>query len=328
MQLSNLRRIATVVVTAAALTATCFTAAPSSAAAATYPPYPSKLIVKSEMRFKANLVQRNLKRSPQLVFFGGSRSQRFDPIFARQRLRLRSVNISQSNARPESAWGYLNWFYRRWPDANVRWVWGMQVGMLRDRDLDPALLQARRFYRYFPDDLLASQRQRLPDSVAEMPRAYGYMRNRYSSLGMLLWSTYDRRRAKGYTLNQSLDAYIAKMLRQPREAVGPDTRARVFFEQTIQLLNEHGTTPVLVLMPIHPRVLRVMKAHGMGGSREALRQYLAELGETLDIKVLDFTRIQSFNGKSGWFYDGVHITRRNSNRVITAIRAQAGEYLK
>ncbi|MBE0528303.1 MAG: hypothetical protein IH629_03750, partial [Thermoleophilia bacterium] len=74
------------------------------------------------MRFRANLVQRTYEKSPQLVFFGGSRSQRFDPTFARQRLRLRSVNISQSNARPDSAWSYLNWFHCRWPDANVRWV--------------------------------------------------------------------------------------------------------------------------------------------------------------------------------------------------------------
>ena len=262
------------------------------------------------MRFRANLVQRNYEKPPQLVFFGGSRSQRFDPTFARQRLRLRSVNISQSNARPESAWSYLNWFSCRWPDANVRWAWGMQDGMLRDRDLDPDLLQDRRFSRYFPDDLLASQRKRLPDSVAEMPRAHGYTRDRCSSEGMLLWNTYDSRRAKGYTLSRSLDAYIAKMLRQPRAATGPDTRAGVYFEQTIQLLDDHGTTPVLVLMPIHPRVLRVMKAHDMCGSREALRRYFAELGE------------------SGWLYDGVPITRRNSNLLIAALRARAGECLK
>lgn len=323
----DLRYRATVVVAVAALAAAALALMASRAVAATYPPYPSKLVVKSELRFKANLIRDNLRGAPQLVFFGGSRSQRFDPAFARKRTGLSAVNIAHSCARPEAAWGYLNWFYKRWPDAQIRWVWGMQSGMLRDLDLDPALLQASRFYQYFPDDLLAQQRALLPGSVAEMPRHYGFLRNRYSSRGLLLWNVYDKRVAAGYTLRQALDAYIARMLRG-RTAWAPDTRARAYFEKTIALLNEHGTTPVIVLMPIHPRVLRVMKAHDMGGERQRLREYLAALGETASIKVLDFTSIRRFNGEARWFYDGVHITRRNANRVITAVRAQAGEYLK
>ena len=284
----------------------------TTAAVATYPPYPAGLIVKSELRLKADLIVRNLESSPQLVFFGGSRSQRFDPVFAQQRTGLRAVNISLSCARPEAAWGCLNWFYKRWPNAKVRWVWGMQSGMLRDRDLDPALLQDRRFYPYFPDDLLARQRAHLPDSPAEMPDSYGFLRNRYSPRGLLLWNRYDQRRAAGYTLDQALDAYIARMLHTGRTETEPATRARAYFEDTVRLLNEHGTTPVIVLMPIHPRVLRVMKAHDMGGERQRLRDYLAGLSGTLNISVLDFTTIRSFNGRANWFYDGVHITRRNA----------------
>lgn len=89
-----------------------------------------------------------------------------------------------------------------------------------------------------------------------------------------------------------------------------------------------GTTPVIVLMPIHPRVLRVMTEHDMGGERRRLRDYLAALSETHSIKVLDFTAIKSFHGRADRFYDGVHITRRNTNRVIVAIRGQAGEFLR
>lgn len=315
-----------VAVAALVLVAAVCTAAPASAA--DYPPYPAKLTLKSELRFKANLIRDHLTRSPQLVFFGGSRSQRFDPAFARRRTGLRSVNIATSCARPEAAWGMLNWFYHRWPGAKVRWVWGMQSGMLRERDLDPALLQDPRFYRYFPDDLLAQQRQRLPDTVAEMPRFYGYQRNTYSDLGLLRWNTYDRRFALGMTLDQALDAYIARMLHEARGAEAGVTRAQEYFEKTVRLLNEHGTTPVIVIMPIHPRVLRVMRAHDMGGERQALREYLAAFGQTAQIKVLDFTTIRSFNGRADWFYDGVHITRGNANRVILAVRRQAGDCLE
>jgi hypothetical protein len=321
------------VVALGALGAVGFAAAPAAASETSTtvsgPPYPPELIVQSELRLKADLIRGHLGGSPQLVFFGGSRSQRFDPAFAYRRFGLRSVNISVSCARPEAAWGFANWFYKRWPDAKLRWVWGMQGPMMRDADLDPALLQDPRFYRYFPDDLLEQQRRLLPSSVAEMPTSYGFLRNSYSDLGLLLWNTYDARRAAGYTLDQSLDAYIAKMLHQSKRAsLQASNRATEYFEKTVELLNEHGTTPVIVLMPIHPRVLRVMAAHHLGGEREHTREYLDSLSETLDIEVVDFTRIQSFHGKSNWFYDGVHITRGNANLVIDALRAKAGEFLK
>ena len=162
-----------------------------------------------------------------------------------------------------------------------------------------------------------------------MPRTYGFLHNRYSSARhVAVEPLRPAPLTKGYTLDQALDAYIRNMLHTGLTATEPDTRARAYFEQTIKLLNDHGTTPVIALMPIHPRVLRVMKQHDMGAERQQLREYLAELGQTLSIKVLDFTSIRSFNGEAAWFYDGVHITRRNANRVIAAARAKAGESLK
>jgi len=149
---------------------------------------------------------------------------------------------------------------------------------MRDRDLDAALLQDRHFYRYFPDELLASQRRLLPGSTGEMPKHYGFLRDRYSNRGLLIRNVYDVRRARGYTLKQSLDHYIEKMLRGRRaEAPIYTSRASSYFEQTLELPNAHGTRPVIVLMPIHPRVLAVMRRHGMGGEREKLRTYLAGL---------------------------------------------------
>ncbi len=176
--------------------------AAASARAVSGPPYPSALIVKSEMRLKANLVRGKLSKPPRLVFFGGSRSQRFDPAFARKRTGLSAVNLSLSCAKPEVAWAYVNWLYKRSPGTRLRCIWGVQSGLMRDGDLDAALLQDRRFYRYFPDELLASQRRRLPSSKAKMPRHYGFLRNRYSNRGLLVRNVYDVRRARGYTLKK------------------------------------------------------------------------------------------------------------------------------
>jgi len=297
--------------------------------AASYPPYPAKLTLKSEFRLKADLIARHFTQSPQLLFFGGSRSQRFDPSFARRVTGLRAANITVSDARPEEAWAMLNWLYSRWPDAKIDFVWGVSAGVIHDFGLDPALLQDPRFYHYFPDDLLAQERAKLPTSVSKMPKEYGFLRNRYSDLGMLLWNVYDARIARGFTLEDGLRGYIRRMLDtgDPLASV-PDGRARQYFEQTIQLLNDHGSSPILVLMPDHPRVLRVIRRHHWGNRRREFHEYLDSLGVTLSIKVVDFTSIRSFNGRAEWFYDGVHITRQNADRLILALKRVAGDYLK
>jgi hypothetical protein len=328
MRANVLHPVATVLVAVAVLLgAGCLAAATARAAA--YPPYPANLVVKSELRFKADLISRHMRKSPELLFYGGSRSQRFDPAFARRVTGLRAANITVSNARPEGSWAVLNWLYSRWPHARIRFVWGVSAGVVRDFDLDPALLQDPRFYRYFPDDLLKQQRALLPASVASMPKTYSFLNNRYSPLGMLLWNRYDAKFAAGYTLDEALDRYIAHLLRhKDAPAQFRRGRARSYFEATLKLLNEHGTTPIVVLMPVHPRVLAAIRQHHMGGRHEQMRRYLVALATRIHLKVVDLTRIRSFNGRAAWFYDGVHINRENANRVILTLKRVAGAALK
>src|SRR5450759_3515555 len=106
--------------------ATPASATPGVAATVSGSLYPPRLIVTSEVRLKANLIAQNLGGSPPLVFFGGSRSQRSAPAFAYCGLGLRSVNIALGNARPEAAAVDANWSHKRWPDATLRWVGGVQ----------------------------------------------------------------------------------------------------------------------------------------------------------------------------------------------------------
>lgn len=308
------------------------TVAARDSASAAYPPYPPRLTLKSELRLKANLAQKFVK-PPELVFFGGSRSQRFDPAYARRVLGLRTMNFALSNGRPECAWAYVNWIYRRWPNAKLRFVWGIQPTMFQDRNLNPALLQDKRFYRYFPDDLLAAQRRSLPTTVARIPKYYAFTNCTYSNRGLLLWNLYDKKRARGYTLERSLNDYIALMFRKKtsmfrKGSLGPDTRARAYFEKTIKLLNQHGTTPIVVMMPVHPRVIRVLNQHNWLDGHLGLLDYFAELSKTLSIKVVNYYRINSFGGDPTQFYDGVHITRLNANRIIKGLRRNAAAAFK
>jgi len=292
--------------------------------------YPRDLIVKSEIGYKAGLVER-LARPPQLVFIGGSRCERFDPAYARRKTGLRTVNLATTNSHPEGAWAFAKWLLERSPRTRLRWVWGINSTALDDRALDPALLQDPRFSWYFNDALLRSQRKLLPHSDAQMPTRSRLDGRRYSRHGLLTWNPYDRYFQRGGTLSASLRKYVAKAFaKRPLPGGGAigGTRASRYFEKTLKLLNRHGTTPVIVIMPVQPAVQALLRVQGWNRGYEHLLVYLHGLSARYRFRVVDVSRVSSFGGDPGGFYDGVHITRANSDKVIDTLVAQAGDALR
>jgi hypothetical protein len=292
--------------------------------------YPAKLVVRSEISYKADLVEK-LARPPQLVFIGGSRCERFDPVYAHRKTGLRSFNLATTNSHPEGAWALANWLLKRSPGTRLRWVWGINSTALDDRDLDPALLQDSRFSWYFDDALLRGQRKFLPHTASLMPQRSRLDGRRYSRYGLLKWNTYDRYLEGGGKLSASLRHYVerafARRLLPGRGVIG-GTRASWYFEKTLELLNQHGTTPVLVVMPVQPAVQALLHMQGWMKGYEHLLTYLQRLSGQYRFRVVDVSRISSFRGDPGEFYDGVHITRKNSDRVIDTLVAQAGDALR
>ena len=292
--------------------------------------YRPELIVRSEIAFKADLVEK-LARPPQLIFFGGSRCQRFDPVYARRKTGLASFNLALSNSHPEGAWALANWLYDRRPGTKLRWVWGVNSATFSDRDLDAALLQDQRFNWYFDDALLRAQREFLPQTVAQMPQWSRLNKRRYARDGRLVWNTYDRYLEIGGTLDKSLDRYIATAIAKLKKAEPHGdgrSRSRTYFEKTLRLFNDHGTTPVIVVMPVHPRVLTALRPYSRDRGHAQLLAYLHGLQKRYHLKVVDLTELSSFGGDEDGFYDGVHISRENSDRVIDALVERAGDVLR
>ncbi len=334
----SLRRLATALTAAAAFAAVvavvsgCGQAASRDAPSPVASPLPSRAVRPSEVTYKADLLER-LAEPPQLIFFGGSRSERFDPAHARKATGLSAFNFAVTNGRPEEAWAVASWLLDRSPRTRLRWVWGVQPSTLWDRQLDPGLLQDARFAPYFPHSLLYEQLAALTPGPS--PTTSFLDRRRYSADGLLLWNTYDAKRARGLTLEESLNRYVAKTVARMEKVSasggvssrGP-SRARAYFVKTLKLLNDHGTTPVIVLMPVHPQVLATMRAHGWSQSRGRLLDYLLSLQEQYSFAVVDLTDIGSFSGDAGGFYDGVHITRENADRAIDRVAAAAQSALK
>lgn len=266
----------------------------------------------SDRSHKVNMLE-SLGYKPRLVFFGGSRSFRFEPSYARDKWGLRAFNCAVMQNQHEDVWALIHHLVREFPTTRRYVVWGIQPGcFFRSMRFDVALVQDPRLRRFFPLELRTTM-----DGGVSHP----WSRRVYARDGAVLWDDFDRLEAAGRTLDESLDAYIARALdqRSTTDTIPTEmTRARHYFEETLAYMNREGIAPLLIIMPIHPRVIRAVRDVHWDNRRESFRAYLEGLQETYRFTFLDFTFIRTFDGDPEAFYDGVHMKRSNMRRLLRA----------
>lgn len=270
----------------------------------------------SDRTHKANLL-RALGYNPRLVFFGGSRSLRFEPSYGKQLSGLRGFNAAFINGTTEDVWAFSHYLVRRAPGVHLRAVWGISLSnFFTSKTFDTALISDGRLNRWFP----LSLRRSMGSGVTHKWSQVTYLRD-----GADVYDNYDRKEKAGRTLDEALDAYIAKALQRhsTSDTIVTDTRAGHYFVDTLTYLNEKGCEPLVIIMPLHPRVIRAIRDGHWDNRRQFLHGYLTSLQETLHFTWLDLTFISTFDGDPSAFYDGDHLKRSNMRRLLKAAVKQA-----
>lgn len=271
----------------------------------------------SDRTHKMNMLGR-LGYHPQLVFFGGSRAMRLEPSYARKKWGLRGFNAAVQGSKHEDVWAMVHHVVRRAPKKKRYVVWGIQYGgFFTNTTFDVGLLKDRRLRRYFPYDVRKSQ---------GAGRVHRWANRVYVRDGAVVFDNYDRKERAGRTLSESLAIYIRRALRTRSTAdsiPSKVTRTRRYFEKTLAYMNSRGMAPLLIMMPVHPKVIRAVRDEHWDNRRASFAEYLAGLQERYRFTVLDFTFIESFNGDPSAFYDGVHMKRSNMRRLLRAAVRQA-----
>ena len=251
---------------------------------------------------------------PRVVVYGGSRGLRMDPATIKRETGLPAFNFAFHNGRPEDAWAVTDWLIDNHPDEPPAVIWCLQATTLADTPMAPGLIVDKRLSQAFPTALINSKMKwalRKPKRNLLSGRRFGFD-------GMLWWNSYDRKRAAGVTLQQSLRNYLdADMLATAGNRKVPGrTRAKAYFSRTLLLLNKHHIKPLIVIMPYQPKVLRTFLSVGWGVKQRALRTYLKKLRLYRDFRVVNCLDIKTFGGSPNGFYDGAHLTAGNSRRLI------------
>jgi len=296
------------------------TLAPQPSVATTGPNDP--LYVPTDRAAKMRLLKR-LPRSPQLLILGGSRAARIEPAYFEELTGLRGFNLAFQNGRPEDAWAFVNYVHRRFSGTKLRVVWFLHVEAFRKQGLSPGVLQDESLSRWFPPSLIESERKKLPTSPDEVPKARDLALTRFGADGVVLRNRYDIAEEQGRSLSRAVDWSIQTALeRYATTDAALYPRSQLYFEQTLQLLADMGTTQAVVLMPLHPRLLTAVRPAGWQERHDEVMTYLTGLQDRYGFGLLDCSLLSSVNGDPDNFYDGFHVKRANARRLTRSVVAK------
>jgi hypothetical protein len=299
---------------AAAVCATaCLSLAVAGPAAAVH--YGATVAPSYDRVYKVGLLEA-LRTPPQLVIFGGSRAQRFEPSFAGKLTGLPAFNFAVQNSRPEDVYAMSRLLFWRAPNVKVRCIWALQASTMSDSPLHPGLLAEPQLTQFLPAYFVRAQRKISQPTQGRELQSW----DEFSSRGQLLHNGYDVRLDSGISFAATLSGYLSKMV--PKAAAPmpyEQTRAKEYFERTLKLYNLHGVEPVLVIMPYHPDALAAFRAAGWDAKEEAFKMYLDSLRGKYRFRLVDYTDISAFHGSPDEFYDGAHITAVNARRILAQV---------
>jgi len=144
----------------------------------------------------------------------------------------------------------------------------------------------------------------------------------------VLRNRYDLALEKGRTLKHALAWSIDTALeRYKTTSAALYPRSTEYFEKTMELLDGMGTQQVVVLTPMHPKLLAAVKDAGWSKRHREVMTYLKREQARYGFTLLDYSALSSIGGDPDAFYDGFHFKRSNARRLVDTVVAKAQDAL-
>jgi hypothetical protein len=298
----------------------------------------------SDRTIKVDLAER-LTAAPQIIILGSSRAKLILPSQL-----LRETGHSGFNAAVNgigglpSAWAFVNYFHQRFPKARPRYLWFVDVETFQNMGIGGRLGGEPRLARYIPElldptQLAAAKLQIALDKArADMAAFTGLPASSFYQTRPALtaaqireFSFYSADGGKGprwiKTGNARLLAFQTGLAQTVSrcETIYRDKypsllpQSQEYFAKMLAALTSWGTSPVLVLTPVHPDLLAAIRPLGFDDRRQEAIAYIRSFAASYGFTLLDMTDISSFGGSPDHFYDGVHMDPVNNARLLDAI---------
>jgi hypothetical protein len=285
--------------------------------------------VDSDRSFKLTLIE-NLSRSPGILVLGSSRSRLAEPEFLRRLTGHSGFNAGVTGGSAADAWVFTRFTAARFPQHR-RYIWFVDAGIATN-GVNPQLARDPRAHRYLTGGPAYDVGYRGPYiSLSATQASLRDLRNclqtscrdhlPYNPDGSI--AHHSTRPDAAARLRQAVDKMLAAIrAHPPQRQVTLNPKRFVWFERTIRWMNQRGERPVIVLNPIYPSVLALLRRYGYGVRRAALA-YLRDLHRRLDFVVVDCSDIRTWGGTSTDWSDAKHVTEPNMRRLLRYVVAHS-----
>lgn len=290
--------------------------------------------VEDDRRAKLDLIDR-LSATPELVVLGNSRARQADPAFLQELTGLRhGFNAAVTDGRSSDTWAFLRYLDERQPQTGRAYVWFVDQ-WLGDDTVDPVTRTDRRTAGFVGGRASASHAaSTLRDyaSIDALEASGRVLRACVEHAGCPSGSHFEangsfvpryRAAATAAYLSQSIRNQLPQALRRPRTPTFASYwKSLTRFRQVLAWMNAHGSTPVLVMDPVHPTILAAYDRWGFPRRTRGLRA-LALLHRRYRFVVVDTTEISTFGGSPDDFTDARHVDERNMQKVLRYVVAHS-----
>ena len=301
---------------------------------------------------KVRLIER-LTVPPRIVVLGSSRAMKVQPSYLTRLTGQPAFNAAVSSGRPVDAYVFARFLHQRFGGASQRYLWLLDQEAFADDTIDPTLLADATLGGYLPTaerwreragDLswLFSWRtldlswhtwrngqESAPTPPGGTPTSdepaggvQGGRQPTFAADGYRVSDANTRAQAVGRPLAKGIARSRSIFLRRYQSGYpGLAASPKQFFERTVKTMNGWGATPVIVLSPMQPRLLRELQPVGWDARHREVLAYLRGLQSRYDFVLLDMSHIGSFGGSPRAFYDGVHMTPFNYRKLVRTVLA-------
>ena len=297
--------------------------------------------VEPDRSIKLDLLQ-HLRRGPQLLIMGSSRSRQAEPAFLRKLTGLTGFNAGVTGGTSADEYVFARYAADLFPHEKRHYIWFTDIGLAGGGVL-PQLAQDPRARRY----LRGGTRFSLGDVKAYLSTDATKASWRVFEKCVLgSCRSHIRFAADGSLTNQSLhylpehakslQASVAKeiagvhahheTLAQARADLAAPGRF-FYFERALAFMNSRGEEPVIVLNPVYPSVLATLNRYGFAGRRATL-EMVAKLHRRYRFVFVDAEDIRKWGGNVRDWTNATHINRANMRTLLRYVVAHSDGALR
>jgi hypothetical protein len=297
--------------------------------------------VEPDRSVKLDLLQ-HLKRGPEILIMGSSRSRQAEPAFLWKLTRHTGFNAGVTGGTSADEYVFVRYAADLFPHQKRRYIWFTDVGLAGGGVL-AQLAHDPRARRYLPGGAGFGLGDVGTYLSTDATKASWRV---FRKCVLATCHPHIRYHADGSLTNQSLK-YLPEHARSLRQAVAKlaaavrvnhETLAQAradlahphrfdYFERALAFMNRRGEVPVIVLNPVYPTVLAELNKYGYA-SRRATLEKVAELHKRFRFVFVDAQDIRKWGGTAADWSNATHINRANMRRLLRYVVAHSDGALR